>query len=155
MSCTKPDFLKRFNSFAFEKFINAHIQQKTDFSDMKATYSYCANSFKRIVFRNPLKMDKFSYFWPNGCCIPSLRSLFISDDGNYFPCETLYDHYTYNIGNVDSGIDIPKIVDLIENYCKETVNYCNECWAYRFCGCCFTSALIENGQYSHETPMTF
>ena len=25
-----------------------------------------------------------------------------------------------------------------------------DCWAYRFCGSCFSSALTENGTYSHE-----
>lgn len=144
------EFYKRFNTFAFEKFINAHIHKKTDFSDMKATYICCVDGFKRILYRNPIKMDEFSYFWPNGACIPGLRSLYVSSDGNLYPCESLYDHNTFSIGDVESGINIQKIANLVEEYCKETVDYCKDCWAYRFCGSCFTSALIENGKYSHE-----
>lgn len=35
--------------------------------------------------------NKYKFYWPNGLCLPGMRSIFISSDGLFFPCEKLYD----------------------------------------------------------------
>jgi len=71
-----------------------------------------------------------------GPCIPALNRLFISVDGNFYPCEKVSEHSPcMYIGNLDEGFDIKNIINLL-NIGKLTEKQCCNCWAIRYCKIC-------------------
>jgi uncharacterized protein len=68
-----------------------------------------------------------------------MRSLFVSSEGDFYPCEKLYDYDDMLIGNIDTGFDMARIAEIITEYASNTIDDCNRCWAYRLCGECFLS----------------
>lgn len=72
----------------------------------------------------------------SGPCLPGAQRLFVTADGNLYPCERLSESSTASrIGNIESGIDIEKAKAIlnIELLMKEK---CRNCWAYRHCTIC-------------------
>jgi len=94
-------------------------------------------------------MRNYSYFWPNGICIPGMRSAFVSSNGLLFPCEKLYDYQDMCIGSVNNGINNEKIAKYIDEYCEIMENQCSNCWAFRLCGECFLS-IRNNGKFDFK-----
>jgi len=82
-------FIKNFNEHTLNKFIAAHKAKKTDFSDMKISYQYYIRGIKQIYFSETNRLNEYDYYWPNGICIPGFRSIFVSTDGQYYPCEKM------------------------------------------------------------------
>ena len=143
------DFIKRFNKFSIDKFFNALTSNKTDFSDMRISYNYNIKPYKRIYFREMNRMTDYSFFWPNGICIPGLRSIFVSTNGKIYPCEKMYDHNSLIIGDVFVGMNLNQIATIIDEYCKKSLNTCSNCWAFRFCEQCYLNSR-KGDQYSNE-----
>ena len=92
---------------------------------------------RMIYFRSKLRLREYDFFWPNGICIPGMRSLFVSASGRFYPCEKLYDYGDMEIGDIESGFDVKKIVGFVREYCEQAVEDCRHCWALRLCGDCF------------------
>lgn len=73
---------------------------------------------------------------PGGPCIAGERRLFVSVDGNLYPCERVSEtSQIMNIGNLWDGFDLQK-VDKILNVAKTTSEDCKNCWAFRHCMLC-------------------
>lgn len=102
-------------------------------------------NIKKIYFRSKKLLSDYLYFWPNGICIPGMRSLFVSSDGAFFPCEKFYDENDLSIGDIFRGFYFEEISKLIEDYCSLVVNFCRKCWAYRFCDDCLLSIRSKQG----------
>lgn len=109
--------------------------------------SYNSKWYKMIHFKSNLRLDQYSFFWPNGICIPGMRSLFVSSEGEFYPCEKLYDTQDMKIGNINSGFDVNKIEYYVNEYKNLMEPHCKHCWAYRFCGECFLD-IYENGKFN-------
>lgn len=102
-----------------------------------------------INLRSNIAFDEFKFFWPNGACIPGMRSIFLNSKGIFLPCEKLNSETEFCIGDVSTGFDIKKISQLIADYSREIAPLCSNCWAFRFCGECWTTA-VKNGQISKD-----
>ncbi len=73
---------------------------------------------------------------PSGPCIPGQMRLFVSSDGQFFPCERVSETSDdLNIGNINEGINCEKAESLL-NIGKLTEKKCMNCWAITFCGIC-------------------
>lgn len=96
-------------------------------------------NIKKIYFRSKKRLSDYSHFWPNGICIPGMRSLFVSCDGAFYPCEKFYDENDLSIGDIFRGFYFDEIFKLIEDYSSLVSVFCKRCWAYRFCDDCFLS----------------
>lgn len=73
---------------------------------------------------------------PNGMCIPERDKLYVTVNGDFFPCEKVNEKNSYiKIGNLAEGFDETKIIELI-NLPKITESECKKCWAFRFCEMC-------------------
>jgi len=79
----------------------------------------------------------------NGVCIPGARKLFVSCDGKFYPCEKMDNRY--EIGNIDDGLDMTAVLDLINIY-TDICEYlgCSDCWARRICPKCYLSMYSGN-----------
>ncbi|MEO0185832.1 MAG: radical SAM protein [candidate division WOR-3 bacterium] len=105
--------------------------------------------FERALFEKPLvqlhlrKIDEpYEAMGMNGCCIPGLRKIFVNTDGRIYPCERVM--MAYNIGNIDSGIEIDKIMNIAKEYIMYSEDDCINCWAAKGCGACFSTAVKNN-----------
>lgn len=73
---------------------------------------------------------------PGGPCIPGKNRLFIDIEGNFYPCEKVSEKsIIMRIGNIDNGIDIEKVRNLI-NIAKCTEEKCKKCWCFANCTQC-------------------
>lgn len=79
-----------------------------------------------------------------GPCIPGVKRLFVTVDGQFYPCEKVSENAERtHIGSLDTGFDIESIQYLL-NLEKLTEEKCHNCWAYSLCGVC--ARCIENSQ---------
>ncbi len=82
---------------------------------------------------------------PGGPCIPGIQRLFVNVDGNMFPCERVNESSEVTkIGNINEGFDLVKIRALL-NIGRLSEDKCKNCWAFRFCTLCCTSADTGDG----------
>jgi len=101
---------------------------------------FLAGFSQRIVYQNAT--DKFAL---NGCCIPGVRRIFSTVEGNYKLCERISDSAP-KIGNVKDGIDINVLYDsYIKAYGEMSLKFCKECWAINICDSCFVDGYDDTG----------
>lgn len=94
---------------------------------------------KRFLSDVPINLYPF-----NSCCIPGARRLYVDTNGNLYICEKIGSSPT--IGNILTGIDINRIKKYyIEEFNKNSINHCKDCWAIRMCPFCYTNRYTENG----------
>lgn len=78
-----------------------------------------------------------------GPCIPGQIRLFMSTDGNFFPCERVSEKSEImKIGSINEGLNLEKVKYLL-NVGKLTEDKCKNCFAFR--GCIVCSAMADNG----------
>ncbi len=75
---------------------------------------------------------------PNGVCLPGTMRLFVQQDGQLFPCERC--GATFPLGDVSSWVDVSRVVNLVESYCRFSEPICTGCWAVRHCPACYIHA---------------
>ncbi|MEO0253273.1 MAG: radical SAM protein [candidate division WOR-3 bacterium] len=73
----------------------------------------------------------------NGTCVPGIRRTYMDIKGNLYCCERIGEKF--KLGDINNGLNIKKIVKLIEMYKKLSEN-CTQCWAAKLCNLCFVSA---------------
>ena len=73
---------------------------------------------------------------PGGPCIPGGQRLFVSVDGDFYPCERVSEtSEAMKIGNLNNGFDISKAQKVL-NVGQLTEEDCKNCWAIRHCQIC-------------------
>jgi uncharacterized protein len=81
---------------------------------------------------------------PGGFCLIGLNKTFVNTDGNIILCERVNENLNdFYIGNVENGINIEKIQQLLlatKKLCKK----CQNCWAVKFCDACFMHFPYDN-----------
>lgn len=80
-----------------------------------------------------------SPFCPGRYCLPGLKRLFVSTNGDYYVCEKADQNKDMMVGHVTTGIDYTKISYLQEKAFALHSQNCNSCWAARFCHMCFVT----------------
>jgi uncharacterized protein len=70
-------------------------------------------------------------------CIPGVHRTYLSIDGGYWPCERVSESEYMKIGDVESGLDVPKIRRLLGDWVDFTKDQCRYCWCLHTCqvGC--------------------
>ena len=87
----------------------------------------------------------------NGSCVPGADKLFVSVDGNFFPCEKVNEcNKNMQIGSLESGFDHEKIKYLM-NIGYKNLDNCKKCWAIRFCKIC--CAQCDDGKSNLSETM--
>ncbi len=107
---------------------------------------------RKIRERNMLSiLNRYTYnlsyrIYPNGCCIPLLKKMYVDVDGNIHTCERVP---LYNpLGNANSnGIDYDLIVKFVEEYTKNSIKECKYCWLLRMCPGCYKYFMKNNKWY--------
>lgn len=81
---------------------------------------------------------------PSGLCVAGARRLFVTVDGDFYPCEKLPEIDELKIGTAEEGFDMEKVQNLM-NIGKLTEERCKGCWAFQFCSLCAAACLTEEG----------
>ena len=90
----------------------------------------------------------------SGMCIAGQKNLYVTSDGDFFPCEKFSTNCKYaQIGTIESGLDHEKINRLL-NFGQITQEECKNCWAIRLCSMC---VLCANGRdvLSREVKLAY
>lgn len=73
---------------------------------------------------------------PGGPCVPGQVRLFVSVNGNFYPCERVSESSeVMNIGNINDGFDMKNVKALL-NVGSITAEECKNCWAFTNCFLC-------------------
>lgn len=75
----------------------------------------------------------------SGICLPGKRRLYVDSSGYFHTCERV--EKSIPIGQVNDGFNIDQIIGLINEYSRESEMDCCNCWAFRLCDICYTSAI--------------
>lgn len=87
----------------------------------------------------------------SGPCIPGVQRLFVRTDGTLYPCERVNEDVDFfKIGNLDDGIDINKVIAIL-NIGQVTEENCRNCWNVTQCTMCgseieFTGDLTKEAK---------
>jgi len=96
------------------------------------------------LHQRPITASPRATFFPNGCCIPGARKIYVEADGTYRICERV--HSAPAIGSVAEGVDIIAIDRLITEYCSLSFQDCRDCFLISTCNLCFMHAY-HNGRF--------
>jgi len=123
-------------------YINARIAGKEPTAFEKALFE------KSMVLLHARKLDEpYDTISINGCCFPGLKKIFVNTNGDIHPCEKVGN--AYNIGNIDKGLDLNKIKNMLTQYLSASETHCIKCWAAKICGICFSHA-VKNHKFDFE-----
>lgn len=79
------------------------------------------------------------YYFNNGCCIPG-EKIYVQPDGSLGICEKVCFN-NLSIGNVDSGIDLEAVVNIVNNMNKMLYSTCKDCSLSSLCSICYAYLL--------------
>lgn len=130
------DFFYKYLAEMF-KIYKYYLINSMDITEIPIAKDLLARFIKTIHFRTVKPLSDYTYYWPNGICIPGMRTLFVSADGSFYPCEKIYDYGRMYIGNVFDGFDYERIAHYIDEYSKTAYQDCRNCWLFRLCSVCF------------------
>jgi len=123
-----------------EKYIKDRIKNKQPSPFRKALFD------KILVAIHKRKIGIMGNIAPaNGICIPGERRLFVSVRGKFYPCERMGEFESFCIGDIEKGLDIEKIKNLVENYITNSEKECLNCWAIRLCDLCYVNTKSGAG----------
>jgi uncharacterized protein len=112
--------------------------KKSDVS--KIIYNWEERDRSAMEEKREIGIELPDSFHPAGPCVPGSRKLFVTINGELFPCERLSEtSKVCKLGTLDSGIDIEKARKFL-NIGRLTEEECKNCWAARFCQACIASA---------------
>jgi len=86
---------------------------------------------------------------PGGPCIPSFSRLFVNCRGEMFPCEKIEETQWSCIGDVDDGLNLGRVIDMINRYVNIASTKCNNCWCISLCNSCHVN-IDENCSHIRE-----
>lgn len=80
-----------------------------------------------------------------GQCIPGARKIFISPNGNMYPCEKVEGTDDVLIGHVDTGVDAEAVDRLLTLFTNIVTQQCNGCWLRHMCSACLAD-IVQGGR---------
>ncbi len=89
---------------------------------------------------------------PAGTCISGRKKIFVSVDGEFFPCEKVNERSAVmKIGSLDEGLDFNNIKAQM-NIAQLTPEECINCWAQRYCNIC-QKYVVDGDHFSAEKKL--
>lgn len=107
-----------------------------------------ADDYRNIVERPYGKVSRPAYLPYTGTCIPG-EKIAVDPEGNLHCCEKV--NYHFPIGNVETGLDIQRITDLVDNYRKGLYPQCFDCPVTRVCSVCY-AVTAGVGKFERNPP---
>ncbi len=116
-----------------------HIQA---WHKLKQSYCECPTPYTRAIFDSSMLMihDRSAAKLKKNveiehCCFPFMTNCYADVFGQLTLCEKMPG--TERFGDIYSGIDKPKLMQVMKKYSDLRNKHCRTCWAQRLCTCCF------------------
>ncbi|MCP5101998.1 MAG: radical SAM protein [bacterium] len=126
----------------------AHDKYIADYKDKKESHPLIKGMIVQAlvrVFKRPIYIDSMKEIYLNGCCLPAVRKIFVSVQGDIHLCERVNTDAPV-LGNVKTGIDYERMKRIyIREYGEKSLDDCSKCWGQRLCGSCYL-----DGYSGHE-----
>lgn len=135
----KDDFFKKFKKDAFLYYLYKLGRIEKKYTSPLSEPQFL--QFKATSFLTRTRTKSLpEVIHPSGPCMPGARKLFVTVDGNLYPCERVSEASDFaKIGTLDDGIDIEHVKTLL-NVGKITEQECKNCWSIQLCQQCMTVA---------------
>ncbi|WP_310552033.1 Cys-rich peptide radical SAM maturase CcpM [Paenibacillus glufosinatiresistens] len=136
-----------YSKFRFLLFMLGKVSAANNSQLIRAAYrehfDYISNSHRNVA---PMAQEDHHA----GPCVPGQIRLFMSADGNLYPCERVSETSDImRIGTIEDGFYLDKVEELL-NVGKLTEESCKDCFAFRNCRIC--ASLSDDGtKLSKET----
>lgn len=111
------------------------MQKTAGSSDLALFHFIVANNLLSIFQRTVTEQSQRQI--PRVPCTPAQVRLFCSTAGDYYPCERVAQIPEFQIGNVEQGLDIAKITDLM--LMSHSILDCGNCAIKCICMQCFSA----------------
>lgn len=114
-----------------------HNCEKWAFNTLMRTYS---TSLLDVLSESYVVSHPNNLEMPTQTCIPFSRKIFVSVNGNLFPCERIGNQFDF--GKIRDGkveINLEGIISRYNQLFKKYANICNKCKATDFCSVCVVS----------------
>lgn len=85
---------------------------------------------------------RFAY---GNICVPGATKLFVASDGTLYVCDRVDGMPALSLGNIATGVDEAKVLNLIDQFDTFRTTTCRDCWAIRLCNMCFFSTCHFDG----------
>jgi uncharacterized protein len=84
-------------------------------------------------------------YFATASCVMGTRRTFVSTDGGLWPCERIRQTPFLKIGDLENGLDMPKIRQILADWVDLTKEECQDCWCLHGCqvGCLANLSLGE------------
>lgn len=126
------------NEKDYSKFVTSNLPH--DFMMFFKNYlGTITNNYSEIIN----KKFKSKYF-PTGTCLPFSKKIFISAQGNIYPCERI--NFRFVMGRISSkevDIDTKEVADNYNNYFSKMQKQCSSCYNFIYCLSCFFANIIQ------------
>lgn len=86
----------------------------------------------------------------NGACYPGSDWPLVWNDGKISICDGAGESSELIIGDVDHGLSLGKIRNIVQDYAAISENCCVNCWLCRICPACYITALDSNGRIDEK-----
>jgi len=130
---------KNLQQWAFERYKRKYVGEGVSHPIANAVIE---KTLAQLIQR-PIFSKSQNHNFLTGCCIPGVRRIYVTTDGNFHLCERI-STFAPVIGNIKNGIDLDSInkyyFDQYESMCTPN---CTSCWAIRLCSSCYIDAFLE------------
>ena len=83
-------------------------------------------------------------------CVPGARKTFVNANGDYFACERVVESQEGIIGNVGEGVDVARVVALLDRWNRAGGDQCRYCWCLPTCQVGCFATVGEDGTVTQE-----
>jgi len=142
-------FIHRISNFdkMREKFIKASLDNrfniKGELSEFLFVKNLFENTLRRIHRRYPTR-DLIQDPPGHSICMPGANRIFVSTTGEYYICEKVEGNSNMKVGDIDSGVDVNRVKDMVKDYYDFINEECSDCWLVRMCSACFVHSVHDN-----------
>ncbi len=85
-------------------------------------------------------------YYPGTTCAIGQRKLFVTTQGNLYPCERIETREGARIGHVDTGVDTDRAYAILNEYAETAKEDCRSCWALSICPTsCVALVITDEG----------
>lgn len=124
-------FMKSYNEVKMEFFKQAEKSGINKESFLYRVFGSMYGDFAYHTVLNERYVDVKPY---TGTCIPG-EKIYVATNGDFKICEKI--NSSYKVGNVDSGLDLEAVSNVLNDYNKNICVSCSTCPISRLCKMCF------------------
>lgn len=124
-----------------EEYFNRAIKSKKPTKDY-LDYLIGLNCNMVLFQQKPFLGARLTSLPYTSTCVPG-EKLFVRHDGTYHMCEKINHHFP--IGNVEQGLNIESIINIIALYNQQISPNCASCPIKRYCPVCYANTATQEG----------